>query len=173
MESPLKIGLAVSVTLHLTILMMLGSARMTDDVTSSRVTLMNLGELLENVRLDESGPVAVGMLTPEPVDPEAARREAQRKSFVRYVEAVNAEIHSHRLDRGESDLIGIVLIAFTVRPDGRFESFRVVESSRDPKLDDAALYAARVSSGKVKRPKILGGDPLDLFVEVRFQYGLH
>ena len=79
----------------------------------------------------------------------------------------------HRLDFGRTDLIGIVTYSFIVDAAGRFSNIRMLASSGWPELDRVAKLAIERSSGRVKRPRLIGAEPLAVVQEVRFQYGLH
>ena len=56
--------------------------------------------------------------------------------------------------------------------DGTFSRISLRASSGSPQLDDVARKAIAASSGRVKRPKVLGKLPIFIVQEVRFQYGL-
>ncbi len=81
-------------------------------------------------------------------------------------------LHRHRLDSGDTSLIGLVLFSFDIDAAGRFENIVLRRSSGHDRLDQTARNAVIAASGEVKRPPILGDETLTVFQEIRFQYGL-
>lgn len=103
---------------------------------------------------------------------ENEQRNKKRQAYLQYLEDVDSAIHARRLAQGERDLIGIALCAFTIAPDGNFSEPRLVASSGRPELDRSALRAIKAASGVVKRPAIIGDEPINLSLAVKYQYGL-
>lgn len=168
-----KVGIAVSLSLHLLFLIL--------DVKSP-VTSGQVGEMVE---LDLTGPVSVAYddggdavnLYEHPVVRPSRRHESQlqqrrREAYGRYIEAVSDAVHGHRLDAGDTSLIGYARIGFDIDDKGRFYNIRVVKSSGDSVLDQSAMQAVALSSMQIKRPAILGKDALSIYLEVRYQYAL-
>ena len=60
----------------------------------------------------------------------------------------------------------------TIAADGTFHDARIVVSSGRPELDASALRAVAAASGVVRRPDILGTDPIHVSLSVKYQYGL-
>ncbi len=103
-------------------------------------------------------------------DHEAADR--RRAAFLRYLEDIDDCVHAHRLDGGETGLIGVAKYAVTVLADGTFTEPVLLSSSGSAKLDEAAKRAIQAASGKVKRPAIIGTEPIPVLLYVKYQYGL-
>lgn len=103
--------------------------------------------------------------------PEQEMLNRKRKAYLRYLDEVDAAIHARRQQKG-SDLIGVALCAFTIAPDGGFKGEKIVTSSGNPALDKAALQAIRSASGVVRRPAIIGADPINVSLQVKYQYDL-
>lgn len=103
---------------------------------------------------------------------EAEKLDRKRRAYLRYIEDVDEAVHARRLASGEKDLIGVALCAFTINRDGSFSDVRLVASSGRPQLDASALRAVRAASGAVRRPDILGSDPIHVSLQVKYQYGL-
>ena len=76
------------------------------------------------------------------------------------------------LDGGETGLIGVAEYMFTVRPDGTFTDPVLRASSGSPQLDASARRAVLAASGKVRRPAIIGTEPIPVILHVKYQYGL-
>lgn len=108
----------------------------------------------------------------EPAAEPANTADTLRKIFLAYLEAISHEVHSRRLDNEQPNLIGVASFSFLVSPQGRFEHIRLEESSGKADLDAAALRAIQRASGVLKRPPVLGSDPLPVFLQVKYQYGL-
>ncbi|WP_462325269.1 TonB family protein [Desulfoplanes sp.] len=101
--------------------------------------------------------------------------DKRRRAFAEYLKQIRRTIETNKFysaGRDASDLIGRAPCRLTVTGDGAFTHVRLLRSSGDPRLDQAALSAIRVSSAKVKRPPITGDTPLSLRVTVKYQYGL-
>ena len=59
-----------------------------------------------------------------------------------------------------------------VRPDGTFTDPVLRASSGSPQLDASARRAVLAASGKVRRPAIIGTEPIPVILHVKYQYGL-
>ncbi len=103
-------------------------------------------------------------------DHEAADR--RRAAFLRYLEDIDDCVHAHRLDGGETGLIGVAKYGVTVLADGTFTDLVLLSSSGSAKLDEAAARAIQAASGRVKRPAIIGTEPVPVLLYVKYQYGL-
>lgn len=109
---------------------------------------------------------------PSAANEEAEQRDKKRRVYLEYLEEVDNAIHARRFIDGNRDLIGTVLYGFAIMPDGTFANIRLLKSSGEKKLDDAAFKAIRAASAVVKRPGILGAEPLEVSLWIKFQYGL-
>lgn len=103
---------------------------------------------------------------------EAERLNQKRRAYLRYLDDVDDAIHARRLDSGDDSLIGVALTSFTIAGDGTFHEVRIVTSSGRPELDASALRAVRAASGVVRRPAILGAEPIHVSLPVKYQYNL-
>ena len=103
-------------------------------------------------------------------DHEAADR--RRAAFLRYLEDIDDCVHAHRLDGGETGLIGVAKYGVTVLADGTFTEPLLLASSGSARLDEAAKRAIEAASGRVKRPAIIGTEPVPVLLYVKYQYGL-
>ena len=101
---------------------------------------------------------------------EAEKIDRKRRAYLRYLDEVDGAIHARRLDG--RDYIGVCLCAFTIGPDGTFSDISLVRSSGDKGLDAAALRAVHLASGVVKRPDIIGFDPIHVSLHVKYQHSL-
>lgn len=98
--------------------------------------------------------------------------QQKRRAFLEYLEAIDQAVHDRRFESGQTDLIGVAVYSFVVDNEGRFSDIRLHAPSSSPRLDEAARRAVVAASGKVKRPAIIGHDPVAVLVEVKYQYGL-
>ena len=57
-------------------------------------------------------------------------------------------------------------------PTGRFTDPVLRASSGSPQLDASARRAVLAASGKVRRPAIIGTEPIPVILHVKYQYGL-
>jgi TonB family protein len=71
-----------------------------------------------------------------------------------------------------SNVVGNVIIGFSISASGSFSNMRIVESSGDHTLDKSALAAIKFVSGKIKRPKITGIQMIKTSAVIKYQYGL-
>lgn len=165
-----KIGLWGSLGIHL--LFLIGVGGIDAEGVSGKNFVRISTDSLDALVSTQTGALALGSFATAPGPNEEKLAERRRQAYMQYLEDVSLEIHSHRLDFGHTDLIGIVTYSFLINSDGRFEDIRLRISSGHPQLDEVAKRAIEVSSGKVKRPKILGTHRIGVVQEVRFQYGL-
>lgn len=169
MSDAAKIGLWVSLSLHALFLILAGGTA--GEAAGGKQFVRLSAESLDAIVTAESGALALGAFTSGASD-EAKLAERRREAYLQYLEDIAAEIHSRRLDFGRTNLIGIAVFAFSVDERGAFRDIRLTASSGKPELDRVARLAIEASSGRVRRPKLLGSDPIAVVQEVRFQYGL-
>ncbi len=128
---------------------------------------------MDSVALAPAAPKGVGLSSIRPESTQDAKAaDRKRQAFLGYLEAVDQEVHSRRLETGSTGLIGVATCSFVIRPDGTFSEPAVHTSSGDPDLDAAALRAIRAASGKIRRPAIIGTDPVPMTLQVKYQYNL-
>lgn len=164
----LKVGVAVSLFAHF---LLLGAKGPDDTLHQPTRTVVHLKMDSPVVApVQEEGLGVIAAVQQDLQDAKAADRK--RQAFLEYLDAVDAAVHARRLDGGESGLIGVVSYVVLILPDGNFAEPRLRRSSGDPRLDAAAARAIRAASGKVKRPRIIGLDPINVILEVKYQYGL-
>jgi TonB family protein len=101
-----------------------------------------------------------------------AHRDLRRKAFLRFLQDVDDAVHAGRLQEGASGLIGAGEVGFTIFKDGTFRNIRLISTSGRPRLDAFALRAVRAASGKIRRPAIIGYEPIPVNLQVKYQYGL-
>lgn len=171
LSESMKTGLMISVGIHLVALVLLGGIQ--SDVVSGTQYVKIDAAALDAVSVSNEAGVALGSFMNSAGPSESKLAARRRQAYLDYLEAVSLEIHSHRLDFGRTDLIGIVTYSFIVDAAGRFSNIRMLASSGWPELDRVAKLAIERSSGRVKRPRLIGAEPLAVVQEVRFQYGLH
>lgn len=170
MSESMKIGLAVSAGVHLVLLLAWGGVE--EAPVSGGDFLRIDAAVADAVSVAPEGALAIGEFkTGESADEEKLAQQ-RRRIYAQYLEDVDKEIHSRRLDFGRTDLIGIAVFTFQINGDGTFSRISLRDSSGSPQLDDVARKAIAASSGRVKRPKVLGKLPIFIVQEVRFQYGL-
>lgn len=115
--------------------------------------------------------LGVESATPKALN-DANAADRKRQVFLAYLEAVDAAVHAHRLDGGDTGLIGVATCTFLINPDGTFSEPALYNSSGHAALDVAALRAVRMASGTVRRPALVGTDPIPVRLQVKYQYGL-
>jgi len=64
---------------------------------------------------------------------------------------------------------GRVVVGFTLNPDGRVASAKIVESSRHPELDRAALNAVKAADPFPRPPSNLFDGPLQMKITIMFE----
>lgn len=169
--TPLRIAAAVSIGLHLLALLLVGMPlHPTGGGGNGSPLPIDLSKL-ETVSVSDNGVFRMEGLS---ADDQASHRlaRARREAYLNYLDHVSDAIHRHRLDSGDTTLIGLALFSFDITASGRFERITLRRSSGDPRLDMAARHAILAASGEIKRPKILGDKTLTIFQEIRFQYSL-
>lgn len=166
----LKYAVALSVAAHMLVFLMWKAApEPAGGPNIIEIDMQNL-DVVQTVAKEGVG---LQSFTPDTAGEEAAKiAQKKRQAYLRYLEEVAHEIHSRRLKFGRTDLIGIATFEFVIDAQGRFSNVRLVETSGRPELDRIADLAIRDASGKVKRPGLIGTNPIRLTHEVRFQYGL-
>lgn len=167
----LKHAFMISVALHLIFFLCFGDTK-EGMVTAQKMVVIDM----DSIAVTQSttpGSVGIESFTPNPhAEAEAQAAQKKRNAYIRYLEEVGEEIHAQRLSFGRTDLIGIATYTFTILPDGSFTNIRLKVSSDSSALDDIAYKAIAASTKKVKRPKIIGEDSIQVEHEVRFQYDL-
>ncbi len=105
---------------------------------------------------------------------ERAARRLRRQALAQYLRKVHEAVECRKFQAGGqlSRLIGNVLYSFRILPDDTFADVRLKRSSGDPLLDRAAKNAILAASGRVKRPKIIRGEPLSLSLVVKYQLNM-
>lgn len=160
-------GLALSLFAHFCLLSGTGGTPETETAgTYVSVTLSSSA-------LAQGPGKGTGIGTPSPE--QLAGREAadrRRAAYLRYLEDIDDCVHAHRLDGGETGLIGVAKYGVTVLSDGTFADIVLLSSSGSARLDEAAKRAIEAASGRVKRPAITGEDPIPVLLYVKYQYGL-
>lgn len=169
--SPMQTAAAASVCLHILAFLLLSVPSPQYSPTGSKLVEVDL-DSLETAGYDNSGILAVESGAAGGDSDEAKAAEARRTAFLKYLDEVSEAVHRHRLDSGDTSLIGLAELVFEIDARGCFRSIRLKKSSGSSALDAAALNAVRAASGEVKRPPVLGTGTLTVFEEVRFQYGL-
>ena len=126
----------------------------------------------QSVLVQESVQTDTGLQQAAPHNREEAERlDKKRRAYLRYLDDVDDAIHARRFS-GAKDLIGFAVCSFTIAPDGSFSDVALIRSSGDRRLDASALNAVRSASGIVKRPPIIGPDPIHVSLQVKYQYAL-
>ncbi len=161
-------GVAISLFAHFAVL----SVRLPDKPVPHAVHIAVPLNLSSSARLNNAGP-GLGVEAPDPGSDEQNRiANMQRRAFLEYLDAVDDSVHAHRLDGGDTGLLGVATCSFTIGADGTFHDIGLYSSSGHPELDRAALQAVRAASGKVRRPAIIGLEPVPVILDVKYQYGL-
>ena len=115
--------------------------------------------------------IGIAAASPRDMD-KADAADRKRQAFLRYLDDIDEAVHARRLDGGETGLVGVAEYMFTVRPDGTFTDPVLRASSGSPQLDASARRAVLAASGKVRRPAIIGTEPIPVILHVKYQYGL-
>lgn len=161
-------GIALSLFLHFSLTLIHASPR--EEAPAFRAVL----EMESESTLARGGSLpGTGLQASAESDREEAEKlDRKRRIYLRYLDDVDNAVHARRLDAGNTSLIGVALCAFTIAADGTFHDARIVVSSGRPELDASALRAVAAASGVVRRPDILGTDPIHVSLSVKYQYGL-
>ena len=126
----------------------------------------------QSVLVHESVQTGTGLQQASPHDREESEKlDQKRRAYLRYLDDVDDAIHARRFS-GDMDLIGFAVCSFTIDPDGTFREVALARTSGDPRLDASALRAVLSASGVVKRPAIIGLDPIHVSLQVKYQYSL-
>jgi len=164
------IAIGIAIVLHAVVLLMFRSVKWEGSENFHNVTvyLQNVDILIQ---ADGSSLGVESIANSEVQKNQTA--DKKRQIYQQYLEDISDCLHAHRFILPKSrDLIGIASVIIKIDHNGTFDSVRLFKSSGTALLDRAAIEAARVCSGKVKRPKSLGLNPLVVFQEVRYQYKL-
>ncbi|MBP3731266.1 MAG: TonB family protein [Mailhella sp.] len=126
----------------------------------------------QSVLVQEAVQTGTGLQQASPHDREEAEKlDQKRRAYLRYLDDVDDAIHARRFS-GDTSLIGFAICSFTINSDGTFSDASVIRTSGDPRLDASALHAVHSASGVVKRPAIIGPDPIHVSLQVKYQYSL-
>lgn len=169
--TPMQTAAAASFCIHILAFLLLSIPSPQYSPSGARLVEVDL-DSLETAVYEAGGVLAVESGSAEGDSDEAKAARARRTAFLHYLDEVSDAVHRHRLDSGDTSLIGLAELVFEIDAKGRFHNIRLKKSSGSSALDSAALNAARAASGEVKRPAVLGTGTLTVFEEVRFQYGL-
>lgn len=164
------IAIGIAIVLHAVVLLMFRSMKWEGSESFHNVTVY-----LQNVDIPiqaDGSSLGVESIANSEVNKNQTA-DKKRQIYQQYLEEISDCLHAHRFILPRSrDLIGIAAITIKINHDGTFDYVRLFKSSGTQALDKAALEAAKVCSGKVKRPKSLGVNPLIVYQEVRYQYKL-
>ena len=131
------------------------------------------GEDMASPAVATSREKGIGIAAASPRDMDKAdAADRKRQSFLRYLDDTDEAVHPLRLDVGETRSIGLGEYMLTFRPDGTFTDPVLRASSGSPQLDASARRAVLAASGKVRRPAIIGTEPIPVILHVKYQYGL-
>lgn len=162
-------GIAVSLFAHFVAL----TTQLPNDPARHTVhTVVNLNVSSSARALGNAPGLGVDALPPQD-EKEANAADMRRRAFLEYLDAVDDAVHAHRLDGGETGLLGVATCSFIIGRDGAFSDIELFSSSGHPELDNAALRAVQAASGRVQRPAIIGQEPIPVVLDVKYQYGLH
>lgn len=164
------IAIGIAIVLHAVILLMFRSVKWEGSESFQNVTVY-----LQNADIpmqSDGSSLGVESIANSEVHKNQAA-DKKRQIYQQYMDDISECLHAHRFILPKSrDLIGIASVIIKIDHNGTFNSVRLFKSSGTALLDRAAIEAARVCSGKVKRPKSLGLNPLVVYQEVRYQYKL-
>ena len=170
-QEAFKYSLMISVALHLIFFLSIKDSS-SSIIASSPVTVIDMDSIVIS-QPQSVGGVGIESFTPNPQgQTEAEVAQKKRKAYLEYIEEISQEIHSRRLSFGRTDLLGITTYSFIIKSDGSFSDVQLKISSGSTELDTIASQAIKSASKKVKRPKIIGDNPIKVVQEIRFQYGL-
>lgn len=128
---------------------------------------------MESSAVDASSEQGTGVVAASAADVRDAKAaDRKRRAFLQYLDDIDEAVHARRLEDGNTELIGVVAYTFTVRADGSFSEPDLYASSGDPRLDASARRAILAASGKVRRPALLGSEPIHVVLHVKYQHGL-
>ena len=161
----LAAGIAVSLFAHFALLI----APRPPEPEPSFTTVVQMDMASPAVATSREKGIGIAAASPRDMADAADRK---RQAFLRYLDDIDEAVHARRLDGGETGLIGVAEYMFTVRPDGTFTDPVLRASSGSPQLDASARRAVLAASGKVRRPAIIGTEPIPVILHVKYQYGL-
>jgi len=118
--------------------------------------------------------VAQALPAPEPPKPKAPDAPpvdtvAVTKAYLAEIRDLLAREKRYPIAAQRLGVEGTAIVAFVILADGHFDQVRLVASSGNDLLDEAAIEAVRRLSGRVLRPKATGTLPLPLKVALRFE----
>ncbi|MFQ9866669.1 MAG: energy transducer TonB [Bilophila wadsworthia] len=163
----LAAGIAVSLFAHFALLI----APRPPEPEPSFTTVVQMDMASPAVATSREKGIGIAAASPRDMD-KADAADRKRQAFLRYLDDIDEAVHARRLDGGETGLIGVAEYMFTVRPDGTFTDPVLRASSGSPELDASARRAVLAASGKVRRPAIIGTEPIPVILHVKYQYGL-
>ena len=160
-------GIAVSLFAHFALLI----APRPPEPEPSFTTVVQMDMASPAVATSREKGIGIAAASPRDMD-KADAADRKRQAFLRYLDDIDEAVHARRLDGGETGLIGVAEYMFTVRPDGTFTDPVLRASSGSPQLDASARRAVLAASGKVRRPAIIGTEPIPVILHIKYQYGL-
>ena len=165
----LAAGIAVSLFAHFALLI----APRPPKPEPSFTTVVQMDMASPAVATSREKGIGIAAASPRDMDMDKAdAADRKRQAFLRYLDDIDEAVHARRLDGGETGLIGVAEYMFTVRPDGTFTDPVLRASSGSAQLDASARRAVLAASGKVRRPAIIGTEPIPVILHVKYQYGL-
>ena len=154
----LAAGIAVSLFAHFALLI----APRPPEPEPSFTTVVQMDMASPAVATSREKGIGIAAASPRDMD-KADAADRKRQAFLRYLDDIDEAVHARRLDGGETGLIGVAEYMFTVRPDGTFTDPVLRASSGSPQLDASARRAVLAASGKVRRPAIIGTEPIPVY----------
>ena len=151
----LAAGIAVSLFAHFALLI----APRPPDPEPSFITVVQMDMASPAVTTSREKGIGIAAASPRDMD-KADAADRKRQAFLRYLDDIDEAVHARRLDGGETG------------PDGTFTDPVLRASSGSPQLDASARRAVLAASGKVRRPAIIGTEPIPVILHVKYQYGL-
>ena len=155
----LAAGIAVSLFAHFALLI----APRPPEPEPSFTTVVQMDMASPAVATSREKGIGIAAASPRDMD-KADAADRKRQAFLRYLDDIDEAVHARRLDGGETGLIGVAEYMFT---DPVLRA-----SSGSPELDASARRAVLAASGKVRRPAIIGTEPIPVILHVKYQYGL-
>jgi TonB family protein len=98
-----------------------------------------------------------------------------RAELRRYLQTIREEIEKNKKATATADYsewIGNVKIRFSISGYGIFSNVQILESSGNKPLDQSAMKAIKMASGKIKRPQSSGSKTIQTSAVIKYQYGL-
>jgi len=106
---------------------------------------------------------------PPPPKPKVDRVKLTR-NYLQQLRSLLASRRVYPLAARRMGVEGVVMVGFTIGPDGSFSGVQVRRSSGAKVLDRAALQTVQSLSGSLPRPPAIGDTPLRTSVALRYQY---